>query len=226
MPEGRKKVPRGRVIWRALFLFLRLLLPLSLAAKAPLAAAVSFDCTKAVSVTEKRICADTRLSALDDKLNMAYQAARKAVKDRAALTADQKRWMAHTRDACADTACLAGAYTTRIARLKGLDANAGAKCGIDDTAVVGDWVQVKGGDFEEMALMIDHGDHGFMSWHHHQPEFAGQWKVDDCVLSIWNANIPSIDFRYRILKLQDETMYLDDVDSGDQSSYRRIKKAR
>lgn len=212
--------------WRALSFYLRILLPLLLAAKPPLASAASFDCAKAGSVTEKRICADTRLSALDEQLNTAYKAAVKAVKDRAALTADQKNWMVHTRDACTDTACLAGAYTTRIAWLKGLDANAGAKCGIDDTAVAGDWVQVNGGDFEEMALLLDYGDHGFVSWHHHQPEFTGQWKLDGCVLSIWNAKIPDMDFRYRILKLQNEILYLDDADSGDRSSYKRVRTAR
>ena len=219
MPESRKAVIHGCVTWRAL-------LSLSLAATPLLAPAASFNCTKAGSVTEKRICADTRLSALDDQLNTAYQAAVKAVKDRAALTADQKNWMAHTRDACADTACLAGAYTTRIAWLKGLEANAGAKCSIDDAAVSGSWLRVHGGDFEEMELLIDHGDHGFVSWLHHRPEFVGQWKVDNCVLSIWNEKIPNIDFRYRILKLRDQILYLDDVEGGDRSSYKRAAKAR
>jgi uncharacterized protein len=214
------------VTGRPLSFSLRVLLPLLLAATPPLASAASFDCAKAGSVTEKRICADTRLSALDDQLNTAYKAAVKGVKDRAALTADQKKWVAHTRDACADTACLAGAYTTRIAWLKGLDANAGAKCGIDDTAVAGSWSRVHGGDFEEMALLADDGDHGFVSWLHHRPEFTGQWKLDGCVLSIWNPRIPNMDFRYRILKLKDEILYLDDAESGDRSSYKRARTAR
>ena len=74
--------------------------------------AASFDCAQATTSIEKRICIDEELSRLDDVLDHAYQ----AVRVRADVVRDQRRWIA-TRNACNDAVCIRRAYQDRIAQL-------------------------------------------------------------------------------------------------------------
>ncbi|MFD1559309.1 lysozyme inhibitor LprI family protein [Paraburkholderia silviterrae] len=76
------------------------------------AAAASFDCSKAASATEKRICASPRLSSLDTQLTALYQK-RAAGADAAAWRDDQRAWL-RERDQCGDAACLARVYSERL----------------------------------------------------------------------------------------------------------------
>ncbi len=92
------------------------------------AGAAGFDCAKAATPIEKRICADPALSALDDQLTAAYKAALAAAPSgREAVKADQRAWLI-TRDACPDDACLKDSYADRTRVLtdaaKGPGANA------------------------------------------------------------------------------------------------------
>ena len=89
------------------------------------AQAASFPCEKASTPTEKAICADKAVSALDGKLAQAYRAALKALSGNgpdendsmAAAKADQRGWLGE-RNACgADAACLQTAYERRLAVL-------------------------------------------------------------------------------------------------------------
>lgn len=78
--------------------------------------AAGFDCAKAVSATEKAICADSTISALDSKMATAWAKARARSSDSAALT-KQRQWIAQ-RDACgSDGACLKRRYQQRLAEL-------------------------------------------------------------------------------------------------------------
>ena len=77
-----------------------------------IAAAASFDCSKAASATEKRICASPRLSSMDTQLTALYQK-RATGADAAAWRDDQRVWL-RERNQCGDTACLARAYSERL----------------------------------------------------------------------------------------------------------------
>ena len=78
----------------------------------------SFDCARATSQVNQTICASPALSALDRKLGVDYGATlHQGGIDAAALQADERRWLTHVRDACADAACLAAAYRARDSEL-------------------------------------------------------------------------------------------------------------
>lgn len=78
--------------------------------------AASFDCRKATTLIEEKICADEQLSRLDEILSINYQLMRdanigvKALKD---LKATQRQWLA-TRNQCKNTTCLQNVYEQRI----------------------------------------------------------------------------------------------------------------
>lgn len=88
---------------------------LSLALAAPLAAAASFDCAKAASKVEKRVCANPELSRLDDYLNGSYQRATKRVDNKPALRAWQRAWLkSNTLNDCQTDECVKQAYGRRV----------------------------------------------------------------------------------------------------------------
>lgn len=67
----------------------------------------SFDCTKAVSLAEKTICAQTLLGWADRRMAWAYERLHLHLPtaEATALRAEQRAWL-KTRDACADEACV------------------------------------------------------------------------------------------------------------------------
>ena len=84
------------------------------------AGAASFDCAKAATRTEKAICTDAELSALDEHLGRFYFAARDRLAENASCVAsDQRDWI-RRRNACADGACLKKTYLERLAELVAL----------------------------------------------------------------------------------------------------------
>lgn len=84
-------------------------------AVASTASAASFDCTKAISRIEKRICDDPVLSKLDSVLANNYSSMIEADfgGSKANLKAEQRSWMAK-RNTCKDRGCLIEAYRLRI----------------------------------------------------------------------------------------------------------------
>lgn len=77
------------------------------------AAAVSFDCTKARSKSERLICSDPELSALDDRLAALASAGKKrAANPRSYQRALDAAWS--ERQKCQDTACVERWYARRI----------------------------------------------------------------------------------------------------------------
>lgn len=81
--------------------------------------AASFDCAQAESRAEKLICVSPSLSALDEKLASAVEAARSGASadQQQHWIAAQRLWLRTVRDHCADEACLATAYAARISSL-------------------------------------------------------------------------------------------------------------
>lgn len=78
--------------------------------------AASFDCKKASTLVEKAICADPKLSALDDHLSQSYAETIDSVSDAASLKVAQKAWL-QERNKCQTPACVSKAYQARIALL-------------------------------------------------------------------------------------------------------------
>ena len=86
------------------------------------AGAAGFNCSKASTNTEKLICSDQELSALDDRLGEAWRQAMKKSADKDSLKKQQQDWIKTGRDACPDAECLKKAYEERIAALSGQEA--------------------------------------------------------------------------------------------------------
>jgi uncharacterized protein len=90
----------------------------------------SFDCAKASGTTEKLICDDGQLGALDGEMARLYGLARDGADmteaDKDTLTEAQRDWLA-TRDECGDApdprVCVQAAYLNRIAELRETYAN-------------------------------------------------------------------------------------------------------
>ena len=78
--------------------------------------AQSFNCEHARTKVEKLICDSEELSALDTKLDSAYQLALSKFdpEDARRLLLEQRTWLGRTRNACRDEACLERAYSQRI----------------------------------------------------------------------------------------------------------------
>ena len=81
-----------------------------------------FDCAKAATLVEKSICADKRLSELDDRLMTAYKGAMSASPDPKNVKAMQLSWLANERNKCQDAECLRGAYAKQVAKLSDIAA--------------------------------------------------------------------------------------------------------
>jgi uncharacterized protein YecT (DUF1311 family) len=91
------------------------------AAPAPaVRAAPSFNCAKASNAVEHAICADPSLAAIDVSMAADYKKALKAVPNRAALRAEQRRWLRQMHSQCSNGAfqCIQQHYGTRSAQLR------------------------------------------------------------------------------------------------------------
>lgn len=183
-----------------------------------------FDCSKAKIMAEKRICASEAISHLDEELSAQYKMAVRTANDSGHLVAGQRKWIAETRNRCADEPCLSDVYKARIAWLKNSSAGDAAICNVGEEQIIGNWRRLKSGDFEEFAIDIANGKRNFSSWLHHRPEYMGKWDLKSCKLHIANSEDRLLDFDYKVLGLQDEVLYLRSSEDGEESSYRRIRK--
>lgn len=92
-----------------------------------IAQAASFDCAKAHTKIEHQICANPKLSKLDEELAKAYAAATKQTSEerRNSIRSQERRWLGD-RDKCTNDACLIREYKQRIAALNARPAYAPA----------------------------------------------------------------------------------------------------
>ena len=100
----------------------RLFLVGSILASPLLAAAASFDCTKAGTEIEKSICTNEVLSKLDDELASSYRSAKASSVNPDKLLADQRIWI-RGRNACKNDECLKNSYNLRIDQLRKADSS-------------------------------------------------------------------------------------------------------
>jgi uncharacterized protein YecT (DUF1311 family) len=81
---------------------------------ANVAAAQSFDCSKAATRTEKMICADPEIAKLDTEMAQQYKALLSAGGDASGVLAVQRRWLVEKRNVAATPGALKQVYVDRI----------------------------------------------------------------------------------------------------------------
>lgn len=177
--------------------------------------AASFDCLKANTQVETKICSDPDLSKMDGELSIIYNNARKSNKS---IVSQQKIWLQKTRNPCKNISCLKEVYSLRIAELRRHDI-----CPIDEKKIVGSWTRLKGGFFEEMGLSVYEGKKNFNSWLHHRPEMSGQWEVINCTLKIIGDN-GAMNFDFRIDGFDSGKLYIFDLNDKEEAVYKNISK--
>lgn len=79
--------------------------------------AASFDCDKASGVIEKKICAESSLSALDDELIFSYIKTLDAADKPDVVKREQREWLRLTRNKCESSECIENAYRQRLEAL-------------------------------------------------------------------------------------------------------------
>lgn len=88
----------------------------------PVAAfSASFDCRKSSTEVEKKICAHSELSKLDDRLSAIYDYAMSHTihaDGKSILRKEQREWLSMDRDRCADVGCITNSYHRRINELE------------------------------------------------------------------------------------------------------------
>ena len=103
--------------------------------------AASFDCNKATTETEKAICDDPELSALDKRMSKAYKRARGSTSSGDVYKSNQFKWL-KSRDACiSDKQCLLKSYNNILNELKDFDNEALQKA---DEGVLNYLMAIKG----------------------------------------------------------------------------------
>jgi uncharacterized protein len=79
--------------------------------------AAAFDCSKAISPTEKRICADPSFVKMNREMGILYGNVIQNGKDVQGWKADQRAWLVG-RDHCEDDGCLRQEYQDRLVLLR------------------------------------------------------------------------------------------------------------
>lgn len=100
--------------------------------------AASFNCDKAKTPTEIRVCANDDLSKLDEDLSERYKTAMKTTKNKAELKKTEITWIKSLND-CNSVDCLKEKYNTRINDLNSPDITSSAERG----TAKGDEAEVK-----------------------------------------------------------------------------------
>lgn len=175
--------------------------------------AASFNCARATSAAEEKICTNSELSELDSELGRLYTIEKKS---NPSLISDQKRWLHETRDRCESIECLKRVYLLRISEIR-----KGDICPVTEKSIEGHWVRDGNGFFEEMAFSSVNGNKAFFSWIHHQPEMSGTWNFIDCKILI-DGGISKMEFEFRPTKLENNRLHL--IDEEEQRViYKRLK---
>ena len=84
----------------------------------PCAHSASFDCAKSKTKTEKLICANPKLSDLDEKVSALDEKVLELSPVPEDSKEQQREWVKGERDTCKDAACLEQAYASRISDLE------------------------------------------------------------------------------------------------------------
>jgi uncharacterized protein len=164
--------------------------------------AASFNCAKALTSVEKLICQNPSISALDTQLNQEFNRTIKHKDLR--IIQNQKNWLKLTRNACKTSECLEATYIARVEYLKKTE-----KCPLQESLLLGDWDNVKNGDFEEMRFSKESGKNIFRSWLHDRPSIDGSWSISNCSLNIIIDSNDQMNFTFKAFK--NKNIYLKNI---------------
>lgn len=89
-------------------------------------AQASFDCSKATTPTERTVCANPGLAAIDRKLDAAYKSALANAADDRALRQSQREWVRDFQLCGEDPFCIEESYADRIAVLDSFSGDSSA----------------------------------------------------------------------------------------------------
>jgi len=124
--------------------------------------AASFDCGKATSPGEKRICDDSILSRLDESLAQSYKKALDHAADKAALMQEQRQWVREKRDPSSwSVPGLRSVYEDRILEL---DISYRPRTEGTRGLIVGNW-EAGSRAFEDDVLLVGQGVLTYRSTH-------------------------------------------------------------
>ncbi len=180
--------------------------------------AASFDCSKASSKIEKAICANSALSKLDQDLGTLFNSVKI---DDTKIVSEQKKWLLERRNICKDTDCLINEYNKRIDELKTRKV-----CLFKDNYLMGSWMRIKGGFFEEMSFSVDNETNVFFSWIDHHPEMAGTWMVSQCRIQIISNSDEKMQFDFKVKKIEKDKLYIFDSETNMNAIYKKIQISR
>ncbi len=175
--------------------------------------AASFNCSRATSAAEEKICTNAEISELDSELGRLYMAEKKS---NALLVSDQKRWLHEIRDRCESIECLKRVYVLRISEI-----SKGDICPVTEKTIEGHWVRDGNGFFGEMAFLSTNENKVFFSWIHHRPEMSGRWDFRDCKILI-DGGTSKMNFEFRPTKLENNRLHLIDEEKQ-HVVYKRLK---
>lgn len=178
--------------------------------------AAGFGCGGRLAKVEKTICDDQELLMLDGSLSDLFNSLKINSSD---LVVQQKIWLRERRNLCQTVSCLTSAYNERIAALK-----RGDFCAVNEMSLQGTWVRTKGEwAFEKMQLSVAENKRYFSSWLHNHLEMIGTWKIEQCSIKIKHDTEAALQFDLRIKNLDNGRLYLFDIDSQSDLTYKLIR---
>ncbi|CAN5870163.1 hypothetical protein BH11PSE12_BH11PSE12_27600 [soil metagenome] len=92
-----------------------------------------------------------------------------------------------------------------------------------ENSLLGSWVRVKNGFFEEMNFSIRQEKKVFLSWIHHRPEMSGTWGFSQCVIAIQNTGNETLQFDVKVQKIVKDKLYVVDTESNLNAVYKKIQ---
>jgi uncharacterized protein len=189
-------------------------------------AAASFNCKKASTGLEKKICLDRVLSDLDDELAAIYAIALKSAVKRQDLIAGQRNWITEVRNKCAGWVCLSLRYSERISELRDEVAEKEPRpsCGIDDPTFVGDWRRLEDGNFGKFSAVTRGKKRIFSSPDYYGRVYRGTWKLENCVLYLVSTSQKIPGYEYDVIGIANGVLALKNVQTSESSFYRRVGK--
>jgi len=141
------------------------------------ASGASFDCKKAVTSIEHKICSDSMLSKMDTVLAKAYSRALLLAEDKDAIRNGQRKWLAH-RNLCKDNQCLRLEYAKRIGFITSNTRRAPPPVA---TRNFYRWYLVSGGNWTPNSALLEKIDQGLKayvdSWNKIERTHLRDWET-------------------------------------------------
>ena len=166
--------------------------------------AAAFDCSKANSPAEKRICSDPLLAKMDHEMGTLYRNLIRSSKNAKAWESDQRGWLVHRNRCKGDDSCLRSKYLERLVILR---------AGPPSDQWAAEWWRVDYTGFNGAGFAIAHATAHSFDFHiqasagAHTGELEGKATIDSSNKAHWHSrdkDIPKcfLDFRRGLNRLE------------------------